>query len=184
MDGHASNTPAFEDLYRRERAFVLRTLARFGIDEAQREDAAQEVFLVVHRRWGDWTLERAPARSWLYGIARRVAATRRRGTRRREQYLRLLPLSAEAEAFQRGPADPDEALTRERGKQALCLAFERLDEGKREVFELATLDGRSGPEIAAKLGLEVNTVYSRLRLARAQLVDEARRLHGRCGVGA
>ncbi|MFY0532380.1 sigma factor-like helix-turn-helix DNA-binding protein [Nannocystis pusilla] len=40
-------------------------------------------------------------------------------------------------------------------------------------MELTELLGMSGPEIAAELELPLNTVYSRLRLARARLLELA-----------
>jgi RNA polymerase sigma-70 factor (ECF subfamily) len=47
-----------------------------------------------------------------------------------------------------------------------------LDEAKREVFVLAELEELSAPEIAQALGINLNTVYSRLRAAR-QTVEAA-----------
>ena len=156
-------------LYREEWEFVVRTLARFGVDDAQREDAAQEVFVVVLRRWGDRSTPLSSARNWLYGIARRVASTRRRSHRRHQQRLLRLPAS------EAGPG-PDEILERWRERRALTLAIDRLDGRKREVFELVMVEAQAGPEVADALGLPVSTVYSRLRLARAQLHAEAHRL--------
>ena len=161
-------TPEFESLYRDYRRFVLHTLARHGIAEAQREDAAQEVFVVVHRRWHDRDPRPSKTRSWLYGIARRVAATHRRSLRRREHYQSRIP--------ERTPArDPEQLVDDLRDHQAMCRAIAELEGDKRRVYDLVS-DERSGPEIAATLGVPLNTVYSRLRLARGQIVREARRI--------
>ncbi len=46
---------------------------------------------------------------------------------------------------------------------------------QREVFVLAELEGLSGPEIAAALGAKLNTVYSRLRLARRHFARVVKR---------
>ena len=43
-----------------------------------------------------------------------------------------------------------------------------LSEEQREVFVMAEIEQWSAPEIAATLSVKLNTVYSRLRLARAQ----------------
>jgi RNA polymerase sigma-70 factor (ECF subfamily) len=48
-----------------------------------------------------------------------------------------------------------------------------IDRTKREVFELADLEGMRGPEVAETLGVNVNTVYSRLREARRLFADFA-----------
>ena len=62
-----------------------------------------------------------------------------------------------------------------RDHRAMVDAIESLEGDKRRVFELVS-EEHSGPEIAETLGVPLNTVYSRLRLARGQIVREARRL--------
>ncbi len=76
------------------------------------------------------------------------------------------------EAFERGtdvedaaPA-PDEEAAMAQAIRTLSRLLDTLDESKREVFVLAELEEMSAPEIAETLGLNVNTVYSRLRAAR------------------
>ena len=62
---------------------MWRALQRHGVPERELADACQEVFLVVHRREAIFE-GRSSVRSWLYGIALRVAwrngARRTRGT--------------------------------------------------------------------------------------------------------
>ncbi|MFV8756809.1 RNA polymerase sigma factor [Nannocystaceae bacterium ST9] len=161
-----SEAAGFEAVYRTRREFVLRVLARHGVPEASREDAAQDVFVVVHRRWSDW--QRGSIESWLYGITRRIAATNHRSARRREHYLRQVAI----------PTAPgiDDQLELDRNRRALALAIERLEGDQRSVFELAAEQERSGPEIADELGIGLNTVYSRLRLARERVIRAAREL--------
>jgi RNA polymerase sigma-70 factor, ECF subfamily len=153
----------FEALYEQHFAFVWRMLLHFGIPEHEAEDATQDVFIVVHRRLGDW--DRAvSARSWLYGICRRVAADHRRSRTRRQRKLEALPTP---------PSDP--ALEGQVADRELLAALERelaqLDPGSREVFVMAELEGMSGREIAEATGVNPNTVASRLRKARARITD-------------
>ena len=69
--------------------FVVRVLATNGLPADEWEDAAQDVFAVVHRRLPDFDPVK-PLRPWLWGIARRVAA----GAVRRElRARRVLPWS-------------------------------------------------------------------------------------------
>src|SRR5690606_22554008 len=56
----------FARLYREQFEFVWRMLLHFGVPPAGAEDAAQDVFMVVHRRWDDLDAH-VSARSWLYG---------------------------------------------------------------------------------------------------------------------
>ncbi len=148
----------FRTVFTEHYAFVWRILAHFGVPASTLDDAAQEVFAVVHRRLDDYDGQ-SSVRSWLWGIARRVAATLQRGRIRAQRRLEVVQPPHE-------PSIPDEEL--ERRDRALvveaCLA--RLDEPLREVFVLTEIEEFSAPEIALALGIKLNTVYSRLRTAR------------------
>jgi len=164
----------FDAVYAGNFAFVWRNLRRQGVPESQLRDAAQEVFLVVHRRLGDFE-GRAPLRSWLFSIVTRVARQNRRTRRRKE-----LPDVDDPE-YVADTTNPDPEGQAERG-ESLRLVLEllgELDEGKRDVFVLSDLEDMTVPEIAAAVNANVNTVYSRLRAARSELrrALQRRRVH-------
>jgi RNA polymerase sigma factor (sigma-70 family) len=149
---------SFAEAFRRHYGLVHRMLGVYGVDAALIDDAAQDVFLVVHRRWDDYD-GRTAFRAWLLGIVRRVASGyRRAGFRLRGRLERLTappqPPSIELRLVQR------ETLGHVRA------AIESLGTRQREVFVLAELEGLTAPEIAETLGIKLNTVYSRLRVAR------------------
>src|SRR5687767_14378132 len=73
----AATAPAFDEVYEAHVGFVWRVLRTFGVPEAVIEDAVQDVFIVVHRRLGEWQ-GRAAITTWLFAIARRVAGAHRR----------------------------------------------------------------------------------------------------------
>jgi RNA polymerase sigma-70 factor (ECF subfamily) len=50
-----------------------------------------------------------------------------------------------------------------------------LDEPQAAVFHLVEIEGMSAPEVAAALGVKLNTVYARLRLARKRFERLLRR---------
>ncbi|HLT35976.1 MAG TPA: RNA polymerase sigma factor [Enhygromyxa sp.] len=158
----------FEQLYREHFSFVWRTLRRFGVADAALEDVAQEVFLVVYRRAGAWRDWSSP-RSWLFGVARRVAADHRRSRDRHARKLAALPELA-------APRPVDERVDDHARLRAIAAAIASLSPDRRAVYTLAELEGLSAPEIAEALELKLNTVYSKLRRARhdvAQTLAEA-----------
>ena len=165
---HTAREADLAGIYRLQLPFVRRLLARFGIPRELIDDAAQDVFVVIHRRWEDWDVD-VPIRCVLYGVSRRVAADYRRRARRS-------PLSLEVGLIASGGLSVDAEFERERARRALQRAVGHLDERKRTVLMLADVEGHTGPEIATELGLAVPTVYSRLRAARAQVVETARSL--------
>lgn len=167
-------TPTFDAVYARGYAHVWRTLRRLGVAEQDIEDQAHDVFLVVHRRLGDYDPER-PLEPWLSGIAFRVmCAARRRAHRRREQ-----PGQDALIEQQRCPSPTPEKVVARHEMQALVLeALDRLDLDRRVVFVMHELDGIPCPEIARELGAPLNTVYSRLRVARERFARAVHRLRG------
>jgi RNA polymerase sigma-70 factor (ECF subfamily) len=134
----------------------------------------QEVFVVAHRRWADFVDRGHGPRAWLFQIALRVASDARRHRRRH-------------------PVDPDGGIAQDRAsieppqarevarKQAIDLldrALSSIDLGRRAVLVLHEIEQMTAPEIAKTLDIPLNTVYSRLRVARAELEREVARLGG------
>jgi RNA polymerase sigma-70 factor, ECF subfamily len=150
----------FAAVYDENAAFVWRCLHLFGVGPASLDDAMQDVFLVVHRRLGEFE-GRSAVRTWLYAIARRVAQNHRRGVKRRGE---LEPISEEL--GDPTPLGPHDLVERAEAGRLLVELVGRLDEDKREVFVLVEVEQMSAPEVAELLGINLNTVYSRLRAAR------------------
>jgi RNA polymerase sigma factor (sigma-70 family) len=69
--------------------FVWRSLRGLGVPDADAEDAAQEVFLIVYRRLADYE-DRGLLRAWLFSISRQVASHYRRGASRADRRHRAL----------------------------------------------------------------------------------------------
>jgi RNA polymerase sigma factor (sigma-70 family) len=153
-------TPAFEALYRRHFGLVWAVVTRAGIAPGSREDAVQEIWLTVHRRLHSFDGS-SPASSWLAGIARHVVWRQIRAVVRARRKLVALDHVAPE------PID-DPMLSRER-LRGIEGVIAQLEPMFREVFVAIEIFGASGPEAAQQLGLPLNTLYSRLRLARARV---------------
>lgn len=160
--------PAFDEVYAAHVGFVWRVLRTLGVPEPQIEDAVQDVFVVVHRRLAEWQ-GRAAITTWLFAIARRVAqAHRRRASRNAASPIEPLSdaLSDELADERPGGGDPFAELSRAQAAATVLAILEQLDDDKRIVFALVELEQLSVPEVARMLDLNLNTAYSRLRLAR------------------
>lgn len=159
LDAQACHAvPSFDDVYAAHFAFVWRVLRTFGVPEAGLEDAAQDVFVVVHRRLPEFE-GRAAITTWLFAIARRVAGAHRRKHKDGDRTETL-------EHDPAGPADTFAALSRAQAAATVMSILDTMDEDKRMVFALVELEGLSVPEVARMLDINLNTAYSRLRLAR------------------
>ncbi len=145
------------DLYDAQLAWVLATFRRLGIPDAEVDDAAHELFLVVHRKLATYDRAR-PLRPWLFGIAYRVARdVLRRGAARFRVVESIRPMEAVDLELQ---TEARQQLTR------IQHALDSLDYERRAAFVMHELDGFSVPEIANVLGGPINTLYSHLRRAR------------------
>jgi RNA polymerase sigma-70 factor, ECF subfamily len=151
--------PSFERIYEEHFDFIWRSMRRLGISAHNIDDAVQDVFLVVHRRLEDFE-ERCSLKTWLFGIALRVAHDHHRRSRRKGGHEPLDPAVVD------GSPGPHEELAKAEAVRELDRILNSLDEDKRAVFILAEIEQMTAPEIAEALGINVNTVYSRLRSSR------------------
>ncbi|MGH1347745.1 MAG: RNA polymerase sigma factor [Nannocystales bacterium] len=145
------------DLYEAQLDWVIATLRRLGVRDAEVDDAAHELFLVVHRKLHTFDTTR-PLRPWLFGIAYRVARDHlRRGSAR----LRLV----ESVELEQGVDLESQAGARHQLAR-VQQALDTLDYERRATFVMYELDGFSVPQISEVLGCPPNTLYSHLRRAR------------------
>ena len=165
---------AFRALYETHSAFVWRNLRRLGVDDGDVEDKLQEVFVVAHRRWEEFIDRGHGPRAWLFQIALRVASDARRHRRRH-------PVDPDGGVAQeRQSIEPPQAAAFDQRQQLDLLdrALSAIDMGRRAVLVLHEIEQMTAPEIARTLDLPLNTVYSRLRVARLELEQGLRHLGG------
>jgi RNA polymerase sigma-70 factor, ECF subfamily len=151
-----------EQLYAEHAAMVWRGLRRLGVSESSIEDAVQDVFLVAHRRLGDFE-GRSSIKTWLYGIMLRVAKDYRRAlarqTNRAQQFAQLMAVREEV------APSPAGELERREANRTLHAILAQLDDEHREVFVMVELEDLSVRDAATALQLHLRTCQRRLRAA-------------------
>ncbi|MCY1059250.1 sigma-70 family RNA polymerase sigma factor [Nannocystis sp. SCPEA4] len=142
----------------RHEAYLRGRLRGLGVPEAGLDDAVQDVFEVLVRRIGAYD-SRFSLRQWMAGVARKIAR------RHRERGLRAPEGLDEAQTA--SPAlDPEGWAARQEALADLQAFLGELDRDRWAVFVLAEIEGLRGTEIAAELGVNLSTVYARLRVAK------------------
>lgn len=164
--------PSFAAIFEAEVGYVHHTLLRLGVRGADVEDVTHDVFVAVHESLPRFD-PRRPLRPWLFGVAFRVASDHRRLARHRREIGDDDPDAVDAAP----PAD--EQLAAAEIRALVLRALDTLDLDRRAALVMHDLDGCSAPEIAEALAVPLNTVYSRIRLARADFKAAVRRLRAR-----
>jgi RNA polymerase sigma-70 factor (ECF subfamily) len=167
--------PALPQIYEECFGYVWTCLKRLGVWERDLEDAAHDVFLVVHRRLPDYDPTR-PLKPWLAGIAARVASEfRRRAQHRREVVSEDVHMES-ASVHHNATPSAETALDDKRRRDLVQRALERLAFDRRTVLVLHDIEGHAMPEVAAALEININTLYARLRSARQDFAAAVRAL--------
>jgi RNA polymerase sigma-70 factor (ECF subfamily) len=150
----------FASLYDAWFDHVVRWLRVLRAPDADIEDLAQEVFLVVRRRLPDF--DGRNVAGWLHRIAsRQVVQFRRR------QWLKRVfayPPVVDVDELPSHTQAADACLVLQQRLLERLLA--RMSHKRRVVFLLFEVEGYSGEEIADILDLPVNTIWTRLFHAR------------------
>lgn len=157
----AGDLEAFERLVRQHERLVLATALRLlgNLEDAQ--DAAQDVFLKLHRNLAKLQVA-GNLTAWLYRVTVNVCHDHRR---KRPQTAAI----DEAGELPGTAADPHQELTDAERKRALDLSLRRLSEKERAALVLRDLEGLSTAEVAAALGSSEATVRSQVSKARVKI---------------
>jgi len=159
-------------IFQSEFRHVWNTLRRLGVHDRDLEDVAHEVFIRVHAQLPLFDPSR-PLRAWLFGIAVGVAANYRRLARHRKvDLVGSLPDHPDQSD------QADQGLERLEESRLVHAALQKVPLEQRAVLVMHELEGYPIPEVAATLGLGLNTAYSRLRLGRDAFRSAFRRLAG------
>lgn len=158
----------FETIYDTWFHEVCRWMRALGGFDADLDDLAQEVFLVVRKKLPEF--DGRNVRAWLYGIAQRTVSNYRRAAWYRSFWKRRK--NDEPQDSLRTLVDPSrgpiEELERRDAERILSLILRSMKEKHRTVFILFAVEGYSGEEIAELEGVPVNTIWTRLFHARKE----------------
>lgn len=168
----------FESLYEENLTYTWRAARRLGVEPADLDDVVQEVFVVAHRKLAEFE-GRASARTWLFKILMLVVRHHRRSRQRKPGHFVAEPIEDLEIPHDHPEHGPAEAAERAEAIRILDALLAQLDVDKREVFVLAEIEQLSSVEIAEILEVNLNTVYSPLRVARQEFQQALTRFQAR-----
>lgn len=153
------------ELVRRHLSYVVYICRQKLGNEAEAEEAAQDVFMSVWKNAGNWQSGNAKVTTWLY----RIAANRCIDILRRRKPTTDIDTIAE-------PADERQNieaahLVAARNRQ-LHAALDALTADQRQAIELVYYGETKQTEAAAQMGITLAAMESLLRRARSKLSEQ------------
>jgi RNA polymerase sigma-70 factor (ECF subfamily) len=161
----AQDDAALATLYRRHTPLLRTIISRVVHNEHDVDDLLQEVFLELWNRAAHYDEAKGKALGWLVTLARRRAIDRirrRQAYARAEERLRLETENEPQQTRHHGVEDDVNAADR---AEIFQRVLNTLPEAQREALQLAYFRGLSQREIAAKTGIPLGTIKTRLELA-------------------
>jgi len=140
---------------------ILALARRMLKNREDAEEVAQEVFLRVWTRAGEWEPGRAQFRTWLYRVATNLCLDRLR--RHKNDDLESIPEPASMDPT------PEESLQNKDLSEIVARALDSLPDRQRAAIQLCHYQGMSNIEAAEALEVSVEALESLLSRARRQL---------------
>lgn len=163
------NAAVWQEYVDRYRPLIMRYGVRLGLNSPDAEDVAQQTLVTFCTSFqqGKYDREKGRLRHWLFGIARNQIANWSRKKRAREVQI---PDGSDRTGFFAGIRDEDalERLWEQEWRDTVmqqCLAEIRreVEPHTFEAFELFAAKGLPAEQVAEKLGMTANAVFSAKR---------------------
>jgi RNA polymerase sigma-70 factor, ECF subfamily len=158
----AGNAEAFERIIVLNERMVLRVAQRLLLNAEDAQDAAQEVFLRLHRNLKRFD-ECKDLGAWLYRMTVNICRDR---LRRSKPHMQL---DLVADSLTASGRNPEETVEAAQQYSLVLAALAGLTPREREAIVLRDLEGNSTEEVAAILGSSETTVRSQLSTGRAKM---------------
>jgi RNA polymerase sigma-70 factor, ECF subfamily len=159
----AGQAESFETLVSLHERRVLRLAQRLLLNRESARDAAQEVFIRLHKKLGSVADDKELG-PWLYRTTVNICIDFMRRTKD-ELPIDLLP------DFSHDSDDPERSAAREEQGQLVLKALKKLSQKERQAIVLRDLEGYSTAEVAKLLGSSETTVRSQISSGRVKMKD-------------
>ena len=141
-----------------------------GEEPQTAEDIVQDVFIQIWVKANSFDPEKASFSTWAYRI------TRNKWIDHRRKYDRILPTAPETmtDIVDEPQESADVAHSRNEAKRAVREELALLPPEQKQMLQLAFFEGLSHGDIAARTGVPLGTVKSRIRLSLKKMQSNLR----------
>ncbi len=168
------NPEAFEQLVRKYERRVFGTIHRYIGNDHAVEDIAQEVFLQVWRKAGQFK-GKSSFSTWLY----RIVTNKCLNYREKRSIRQTLPLNDEIPENDMGL---EQRYEKDREAKVVRAAIDKLPKRQRMALILSQFDGYSYKEISDIMKVSLSSVESLIFRARKNLKQELMPLYESCEI--
>ena len=154
----------FEEFVRSEAATLVAFFQHLGGSRVEAEDLAQEVFFKLYRKAANY-VPQGTFEAFVLRVARNAWIDRRRREAARVPARLFSALEGESNCVHDAIAighEPERRLAQFEEQRRIARALSTLSQSHALIFELAIVQSRPYPEIAAELEIPVGTVKSRV----------------------
>jgi RNA polymerase sigma-70 factor (ECF subfamily) len=166
----AGDSGALSDFYDEASRYVHAIALRILRDPDEAEEITLDVFQQVWRLAASYNPDRCAVSSWLGMMARSRALDRWRSLQTRRRFL--VPEQSEGVEHVSPDAGPESRFAASQQQHRIRQALHILPEEQRHMIQLAFWEGLSHSEVAARTGVPLGTVKTRIRLGMLKLKEE------------
>ena len=166
------NQAAFIVLYTRYNAGVKNHISRYVTQKEDIEDISLESFQKAFSQIGSYNPEYTLS-TWLYRIARNTAFDHLNRHDRQKSYMPTTSINEDIAELKEIPAvmhNPEEDIINQQEYDKWLNNIEKLKDDYRIVAKMNLIDNFGYKEIADSLEIPINTVKTKIRRAKAQLL--------------
>lgn len=157
---------AFETIYQRTSGFVYSLAFRVTQRKHDAEEVVQDVFLKVHRHLQDFKFE-SSFKTWLYRVTMNTALN----AAKKKNRIAAREIEDPEDHFTAVvPGNVTRGLETKEAEEKVQGLLQKLNPDQRACILLREIEGLDYQGIAATLGVNLNTVRTRLKRAREALM--------------
>lgn len=166
IEASEGSVGAFEDIYKAYADFVYNVALRVvsNMDEAQ--EVTQEVFITVYRKLKSFKFK-SSFKTWIYRIA--INSAINSAKKRSKEQSRTVGFNDENK-FNRTVDSVSDKIEKEQHEKTISTLLEALTPDQRACIVLRNIEGLGYQEMSESLGININTVRTRLKRAREKLM--------------
>jgi RNA polymerase sigma-70 factor (ECF subfamily) len=156
---------AFEALYKATSGFVYNVALRIAQKTSDAEEITQDVFMKIHRNLKEFSFK-SSFKTWAYRITVNTALNHCRASMKDKDVIDMENVGELAS--QRN--DLKEKIDRQDSEAKVSEMLAALSPEQRAIIILREIEGLDYKEIAETLNIPINTVRSRLKRSREELI--------------